>query len=273
MLTLAIAPRITLWGIIQAYKIRDFSWDITPKQQLFFRHFIHKRKKDAPQLSVAHLLSVLPLTWYFKPCPEEPKSYRRRNNSKQRSKQQILREVTGEIYARVADQYGNSRHCHTKPSSSDDKRGEQCYCHNRGSVSRHRAIEPRIAIAISKELEALAMHRSAACREIRPQVFEQSLMLKYSRDDVGKAYSNAHSHKERHNTTPRIATPYHIYNKDIQRNPELDARNKNHRLVEWCWAIEVQELEEWPIPSNAIHIHNKIKRQHRQASHHHRPQA
>ena len=42
-------------GIIQAYKIRVFSRDNDPIDTLFFRHFIHKKQKHAPQLSVTYI--------------------------------------------------------------------------------------------------------------------------------------------------------------------------------------------------------------------------
>lgn len=43
------------FGLIQAYKIRDFLWDIPIFTTIFFRHFIHKKQKRAPQLSVARI--------------------------------------------------------------------------------------------------------------------------------------------------------------------------------------------------------------------------
>lgn len=45
MLTLAIAPKITLWGINQAYKIRDFSWEKPPISYYFFDTLSTKNKK------------------------------------------------------------------------------------------------------------------------------------------------------------------------------------------------------------------------------------
>ena len=45
MLALAIAPQITLWGINQAYKIRDFLWEKSLVVDYFFDTLSTIKKK------------------------------------------------------------------------------------------------------------------------------------------------------------------------------------------------------------------------------------
>ena len=132
--------------------------------------------------------------------------------------------MTSKVYTRIADHNCNGHHKHCKPSALKHYCRQQSYSPYRCRVSRHRAVEVACMIAICEELQPISrVHRAWTRRERWQQIGKDTLMLKDARHHICHTYSNANSHSKGYQSAPRIASPHHIYNKKIQRQPHCNA--------------------------------------------------